>query len=361
MSDELLDKRSFLLSLIGAVLRELQLLAPELLKHDILQRLQYIVDISQTLRISGGISGEISGYGLGVQLDREKVRSQPLEMPLTTLEGYFSSLLDFIRTTTIDGKNYEGLIVHVNNFDVVLGDENRNKRTRQFFMEMRDFLQTRFVYFFFLGPRGFFRDVIGVHERVKSIFVSTPLFIDPLSKSEIIDAFDERMGFLKSDVVRDYIKPVEDEVIYQLHDLYDGDIRSIMASVRDILTEWSDKISAPLSVPEARLLLGRARWRKVEDVGLTPGKKKIFLHLITSGRYISQTEIAQALDKQESNVSQYLRPFKEANIIEEKEKVGNRRYWGLTKDYEPLKFLPEAQREVEQAAVRTSEQMSFWQ
>ena len=113
--------------------------------------------------------------------------------------------------------------------------------------------------------------------------------VNPLSKTEIVRAFEERMQLLKSEDVVSYIKPVEDEVIYRIYDLYNGDIRSIMASVIDMLGQYSEKLAKPLSINEAMLLLGKERWEKIEIVmKLTTEQKTILRYLASAEKWISQ-------------------------------------------------------------------------
>ena len=357
-SDNVLDKRSFLIEIIGSVLRELQLMQPELLKEELLQKLTYIVDISKESTLTGG---GLSVGGFGFDLSREKTASQPIQLSIAMLEQYFILLVEFIRKTKIRDKVYNGLIVHVNNFDIVLEEENGKKRVIQFFQEMRDLLQTPNVYFLFLGPRNLFKDVISSQKRIKSVFVQTPIVVEPLSKTEIIQAFDERMNLLKSDDIVRYIKPIDDEVIFRLYDLYEGDIRLIMSALGDILNQWPGAAAKSLSIAEAMLLLGRERWGTIPSSVLTPEKKKILVYLIQSGKYISQKEVAQLFNKAETNISSYyFKDLKERNIIEEKGNKGKMIYWGLTKNYEPLQFFLESQNKIKDNIISQAEQLSLF-
>lgn len=342
-SKELLNKRSFLIEVIGSVLREIKLTQPDLLKNDLLAKLNVIVDISQSIDISVGASG----WGFGVDVGKGRGVTQPIQLSTATLEGYFVELVEFIKTHEINGKRYSGLIIHVNNFDVVLADKHNKKNVLEFFNEIRDILQTRDVYSLFLGPLNLFSDIIASQQRVKGIFYQTPLKVVPLSKTEIAKAFEERMEILQSEDVKKYIKPIEDDVIFRLYDLYNGDIRSIMSSIRDILGQNSDKLSkTTLTVNEAMLLLGKERWERIERVmKLTEEQKKILKYLATADKYISQKDVAMMFGIARPNVSgYYFKPLKENNIIAEKEKIGQTPYFGLTQDYVPLKWLLEAQK-----------------
>jgi GTPase SAR1 family protein len=341
---DILNKNSFLIEVMGSILREIRLLEPSLLNEEPLKRALQIVDFGQTIALSGGISA----FGFGLEAGKEKSSTTPIQLSTSVLEENFINIVTFIKEHEIKGLNYSGLIVHVNNFDIVLSNDGGKELAIKFFNEIRDILQTPDVYFLFLGPKNLFKDVISVHQRVKSIFYQTPLYINPLSKTEIVKAFEERMSLLKSDDVASYIKPVEDDVVFKVYDLYNGDIRSIMASIIDILGQCSEKLGKSLSVNEAMLLLGKERWERIEDVmKLTLEQKTILKYLASADNWISQKEISELFNKKQSNVSgYYFKPLTENNIIEEKERIKNKPYYGLTVDYMPLKFLIKSQEEV---------------
>ncbi len=348
--DEILNKKSFVIEILGSVVREISFLDPKLLKEDLLIKIQSLLDVSQTLSISGGVSGSVYGFGGGLDFGKDRNIAQPLQISTAVLEGYFNSLVEFIKKNPIGDLNYSGLIVHINNFDVVLARESDSDKVKKFFNEIRDILQTKDTFFIFLGPKNFFKDIISPQQRVKSVFLQTPLTLNPLSKTEVIEAFEQRMKLLKSESVANYIKPIEDEVIFRLYDLYDGDLRSIMSAVRDILGNYSEKIiNQPLSVNEAMILLGKERMEKIEHTSsLTKEQKQVLKFLVQTGKNISQTEASKILKKPSSNISgYYFKPLKEMGIIEEKERNGKLVFWGLTTQYEPLRWVYESQEKVE--------------
>ncbi len=359
--ENLLHKKDFLIEIIASVLREIRLIQPDLLKNDFLSRLNNLVDISQSLALSGGLSGSLGGNGLGFDFSREKSIQQPLQVSISALEEHFVSLIDFLMNNEIGSLKYSGLIVHVNNFDVVLSDETNKKKIISFFNEMRDLLQTPNVFWLFIGPKNFYKDIISSQKRVKGIFIQTPLQINPLSKTEIARAFEERMSILQSEGVSGFIKPIDDEVVFNLYDLHEGDVRSIMTSVRDILGQCSDSLAKPLSAHEAMSLLGRDRWEKIENViKLTSEQREVLKYLIVSGKNISQKDVARILEKAQSNVSNYyFKPLRDNGIIEEKEQKGKVKYYGLTSDYVPLKWLFDSREELKKDIEEKFEQLSL--
>jgi Cdc6-like AAA superfamily ATPase len=355
--EELLNKKNFLIEIIASILREIRLLQPELLKEKLLDQLNKMVDFSQANAISGGFQA----FGFGLEAGRESVTTQPMQMSIATLEQYFIDLIAFIKKTEIKGKKYSGLVVHVNNFDVVLEDPGQKKRAIQFFNEVRDLLQTSDVFFLFLGPKNFFRDIISSQQRVKSVFVQTPLQLSPLSKTEIVEALAERMKLLKSDDVSNFIKPIEDEVIFRLYDLYEGDVRSIMAAIRDILGQQADKLTQPLTVSEAMLLLGQERWNQIENANQFTGEQKSILKFLIDKGEVAQKDVSKMLDKAQSNISgYYFKPLKDSGIIEEKRREGKTVFWGLTNDYAPLRWLFESQKKLHEEMDQKTEQMKLF-
>lgn len=355
--DELLNKKNFLIEIIGSVLREIKLLQPELLKDEALVELDRLVDITQSIAFSAGAQA----FGFGINAGKDSSVYFPQQLSTTLLEQHFNELINFIKENEINGHSYSGLVVHVNNFDVVMSTVEGKKKTITFFNEIRDILQISGVYYIFLGPNNFFSEIISINQRVKSIFVQTPLKVCPLGKTEIVKALEERMKLLKSDDVADYIKPIEDDVVFRLYDLHAGDIRSIMSSIRDILSQCSENLVKPLSMNEAMLLLGKERWDKIEKaMTLTQEQKEILKYLAGSKKFISQKEIVQLFNKKQSNVSSYyFKPLRENNIIEEKERNGTTIYFGLTNEYTPLQWLVESQKNIKKIAENKLSQLNF--
>jgi len=348
--DDLLDKRNFLLEIIASVIREMRLIEPNLLKNGIVARLSQLVDITQTMAISASVSADVLGYGGGFGFSKDISVAQPMKMPTATLEQYFLELLEFIKSNTIGGIRYSGLIVHANNFDELMRrGEASKERMRNFFGDIRDILQTKDAYFIFLGPRNFQSEIITPIQRVKSVFSFEPLLIEPLAKREVVRAFEERMKLLKSEGVSEYIRPVHNDVVFRLHDLYHGDIRCIMTALRDLLGQYSEKLASPLTADEAMLLLGKERWERVEQMGFGTEQQEVLKFIVTRNGNTTQKDITDILKKAASNVSSYyIGPFKENQIIEEKGKEGRTILYGLTTTYEPLRWFFESRKQVEQ-------------
>lgn len=357
-SKNILNKRSFLTEVIGSTLREIKLLDPDLVKkEDLLKQLGKLVDITQSLDISAGIS--IAGFG--GEIGRSNTTEYPPVMSIAILENYFISLIDFIKTHKIAGKTFYGLIVHMNNFDVVLSDPANKKDTIKFFQEIRDILQTKDVYYLFLGPKNFFREIISVESRIKSVFNLSPLVITPLTKTDVIVAFEERMKLLKSPDVANYIAPFSNEVIFKLYDFYKGDVRSVMNGLKAILSQVSETIVEPLHIEEAMFLLGKEKWETIQRNDFTREQKEILKFMAIADEVVTTKDLVQKFNKTPSNISgYYLNPLKEAGVVEVKRQEGKIKYWGLTKEYAPITFILKAKKTIEQKTKEDIRQLSLF-
>lgn len=332
----LLNKYNFLIEVIGSVLREIRLLDPTLISsQNLLKKLERVVDITQTLGISGSVQMGVASAGFS-----EGDINLPSSLPLSMLEGYFSDLVHLIMTHKIADKQYCGLIVHVNNFDTLLSDVEAGKDVVRFFQEVRDLLQTPNVYFLFLGPQRLFKEYILSSKRIKGIFHLSPIVLAPLSKTEVIDAINERMELLRSPGVVNYIAPFSNDTIYALYDLYEGDVRSVMNGLKTILAQISETVVEPLGPNEALLLLGKERWDQLEKLNLTKEQIEILQLISASPEAITQKELILLTNKAPSNISgYYLSPLLERGIIELKSKQGKIKYYGLTQEYAPVKYI----------------------
>jgi hypothetical protein len=161
-----------------------------------------------------------------------------------------------------------------------------------------------------------------------------------------VNALEERMKMLRSPGVQDYIKPIDDEAVFKIYDLYEGDIRSIMTAIRDILGQFSDRLAKPLNASQAMLLLGKERWERVVRNKLHKEQQEILKFIVAGSEYVTQKDVAEKMRKNPANVSAYyFKPLLQNGIIEEKERQGKTILYGLTVDYEPLKWFFEARTE----------------
>jgi hypothetical protein len=332
-----LNKKQFILEIIGSVLREISLLDPRLLGDAELKKLNSLVDISykNSISFSGNISLGIIGGNIGI----DKNRDHPSELSMSSLELHLHKLIRFIKTHRIAGRQYHGLIVHMNNFDVVL--RQHHQQVIDFFDDIRDLLQTTDLYGMFLGPSHFFSDISSKRPRIKNIFNEPALQLQPLSKKELNRTFSERMNLLRSAHVKKIIIPVADEVVDALYDMHNGDTRSVMASIKHMLSQYPNIGAKTLELSEAIQLLGKWQWEEInQSLKLTSEQKEILIYIARAQEPVNQKIAAHEFDKAQANMSgYYFKPLKEAGIIEIKNKEGREKFWGIADVFNPLKIF----------------------
>jgi DNA-binding transcriptional ArsR family regulator/GTPase SAR1 family protein len=334
ISEILLDKQYFLFEIMASLLREIELIDPDLLKEKLLADIHSLVTVTQRNLLSRNMSVNVGVFSGGVS--NEDIQTTPQRMTTIYVEKYFMDLLSFIQNNKIGGMEYRGIIVHVNNFDTLLQEKGKEKAVVTFFHEMRNLLQTKGVYFLFLGPEDFYSAIIATQDRVRSVFAQTPLIVKPLSKKEVTSAFEKRMHFLRSDRVLQHIRPVDDTVIFALYDLYDGDIRNIMQGVKDILGQCGDRIMQSVSKEQAKRILSKKYWEEgANDISKTIQEVLLFF-MGKDPECLTNTQIAKELKKAQANISKYIKVLKDRNIIEEKRTQGKSVFYGITTAYKPL-------------------------
>ena len=337
---EILDKKMFIFEIIASTLREINLLDHQLLKNDpTLQRLDAVVNfISKTFSTtSSDISGSLGVLSGSISQQEHFVQSAPMMVTMTFMEKSLDELLNVIKTIPINGVTYRGLIVHMNNFDVLFHDKKNKNLVIQFFQEIRDLLQTKDIFYIFLGPENFFNDIIRPYPRLKPVFYSQPIQLEPLSKEDVIKTLKERFDLLKSDNVSKIIYPFDDRIVEHLYDLYKGDVRSIFKALEQILRQTIDLYISPLTYEESLRYLSQELLEELKRI-LKPAQYHMFLEMLQFDKPFTMSQIEEVRGKKETNLSAYyFLPLQEAQVIEVVQTEGREKYWAITAAYLPVK------------------------
>lgn len=357
--EDILDQKNFLIEVIASIIKEITLLDNGLLRDPLLERLSRLVDITYDLALSAELSGGYTGLQGGVSYGRSKSTQAPMAISATVLREYFLKLIEWIKTHEIGGQTFSGLVVHVNNFDVLFR-HGKEEKVRFFLDDIRDVLQTKDVYFLFVGPNEL-HGIIQENQRVRSVFSPHGITLRPLSKRDMVEAFRVRIDELKSKGVATPIKPIDDDTVYKIYDLYAGDIRETMKAITDLLGEYADRPAKTLMSNEALVFLGRERWQRVLEKKLSDKQLEALQILASEPNPISATEFAKKHGMQTSNVVQrYFQPYRECGIIEDVERDGKTVRVELMTTYKPLRWFLEAKPNAEKQEKLRAEQDSLF-
>ncbi len=331
-----LNKRSFIFEILSSLYREIKLIEPKLAERDVMPEIRALIDLGRIKEMSGNLAVNLATFvQIGITKSASNILNQPLEIPDSALVDYLRQLIDFIRSHEIGGIKYSGVIIHMNNFDVVMHDVKNYPIVLNFFNEIRDIMQIRYTYFIFLGPPDLFSEIISKHTRVKAIF-NQPLALIPLKKTELVDALTYRIEALKSQGTNP-INPFTDEVIFKLYEIYEGDTRTILKALSDIVIEAGETNIGTLGYMEALHYLANERLSKLR-VFLTPLQFSLLEKIIEKDGPSTQHELIAATGIAANNMAgYYFKEFKKHEIIKEISKESRTKYWDLTEHYLPLR------------------------
>jgi hypothetical protein len=318
----------FIGNIIGAVLGKIILLRGERYVHDrpLLHELFLLnrVFIHRSLEVQASILG----FGGGIGRTAQATVPEPSEVQLL---AYLRDLVSEVRQL-----GYHGVFLHFDNLELV---SLRNpERTRLLFEELRDTLQTPDVYFVFVGQTGFFSEVISPSERVRSVFSGFPIFVPPLSRSQVREAVHKRYQLLAHHPER-FIRPIGDNLLDDLYDLYDGKVRFVMDAVTSIVTNLPHAAAEMLDAEAAKSLLAQLTLERVKRE-LTPREWDVLREAVLLGTFTNAT-IARALHVQAPNVTKYLNALLERRFIYPHHRQGRQLFYCASEDVRILRHMPE--------------------
>lgn len=363
---ELMSKREFLLEIISAVYGEVKLLDPKKAAEDpLMRKIAAMVDFASLVELTTS-----TGLSVGfASFDASESRgiSHPMQLTISQLERYLRELIDWVRSEKVAGKKHSGIIIHINNFDIVIPNDPQS--VRRFFDELRDMLQVSHLYIFFLGPPNFYEEMVMGNARLRAVCSPHPLFLKPLSKSELNDAINQRYKFLSSGNDVNVIAPLSHHAISRLYDIFEGDIRSVLSACKDLVEGTGGRMSKTVEPDEALAILGKLKWREAANRGIdTPELQTVLSYIAGKPEGVTQRDVSQALQKGKSNISgYYFAQLKKKGLIEEggeSEQDKRLKYWKLTRDFSPLYFLRASmgiiEKRLEKQIVLVKQQMALF-
>ena len=315
--------KDFLMNILSHLINKLLLVFGEkkVYKNTLFEELILLnrVYVSRSLQIGTSILGSGGNYGKSGQTSIPQISEAQLSF-------YFRQAVDEILKL-----GYKGIILHFDNLELMTNQEA--KQTQHVFDEIRDILQIENVYYIFVSRPGFFREVVSPLERVRSIFFGWPIVVSPLTKTETVEVLERRYKLLSVNGKK-FIRPVEDDFIEFLYDLYEGKIRFVMDTISSIIAYLPTGVMETLPLKSAKEILNSL---VVEKLKLTLTKRELEVlmvacqfSLFTNSDLSKQTKIASR------NISKYLNTLQNLNYISQIKKEGKNIYYSVTEDIKIL-------------------------
>lgn len=324
-----LSVREFISNVLGAVLGKIVLLRGEKYVHD--RPLLHELFLLNRVFIHRSLEVQASVFGIGGGVGRSTQATVP-EPPEVQLLAYLRDLVDEVKQL-----GYQGIFLHFDNLELV---SLRNpERTRQVFEELRDTLQIPDIYWVFVGQQGFFSEVISPAERVRSVFSGFPIFVPPLTRDQVLEAVNKRYHLLTVRPDR-FIRPVGDDLLEYLYDLYNGKVRFVMDAVTSIITNLPHTMVETLDAVAAKRFLVQLVIERLKRE-LTRREWDVLREAVRLGTF-TNAAISRSLKVKPPNVTKYLNALLDRRFIYPHHREGRLILYCASEDVRIIRDLPES-------------------
>ncbi len=220
---------------------------------------------------------------------------------------------------TVKRRGFAGVIFHLNNLELL--GRGAPEKIRAFFESARDSLQLPDVYFILVGYPGMFQQAIVPLPRVRSIFFDIPLHLEPLRPEQVMTVIERRYELLAVSG-KQWIRPVQDDVVHHLCNLFDGRIRYVMNAVTNLICHVPDSYTGSLALPEAmgslKVIMSSELRRSLQ------GAEERAFHAAACLQRFSNSDLVDQLGKSKQHIQKYLRHWLELGLVFRAEKEGRR-------------------------------------
>ncbi len=268
------------------------------------------------------------GFGFGVQNPIAGISAQRQVSVSTTVGSVTSDLLFSylgLLIQMVKSNGYQGLILHYDNLETVEPNVLLN-----LIDAVRDYLQIQDVYFVFVGGIGTFRKSIFPKQRVKSIFVSNPVIVNALSLETVHQIIRRRCEVCA--LAKNWILPVETELIDTLYTFFEGKLRPIMNEIVNLVSDREGS-HGPITKNQALSSLKQIKLETLDNININNSIKEVFIEA-TKVRKFTASQLAKLIGKSRQYVSdKCIGPLVENNLIKPAEKEGRSQYFEVESDY----------------------------
>ncbi len=322
--------KDFLMAILDSLISKVVTLrnAKNIMKNsELLQEILMLskVYFGKTLQIEGGVNGFHLGIG------QNETVSVP-DVSETRLLLYFREMVNQIKRL-----GYAGVFLHFDNMEL-LGKQGA-PALRLFLENIRDTLQTSDVYFAFVGYRGFFSDIIAPLQRVRSIFFGYPINLAPLSQQEVVEAIEKRYQLLAK--VPSFIRPVENDLIAYLYNIFGGKIRFIMDAMNTLIPNFPLPTPTTLKANIALELLGKMAQERIAN--LTKNERRLLEFAATKEAFTNK-QLCQRFKMPAPNIARVLKNLQNLNLVYIGYSAGKYTYYKVNEEIRVIPRFSNTQR-----------------
>lgn len=253
-----------------------------------IQASQYITDVAD----SGQLGSSFTFAGFGVEFTNTRARQLARVLPWDT----WRVLIENIAGAMLDRR--QGFVVHLDNIDAV--SDNDPGKVRQLFDEIRELLLTPGVTTIIAANPSFRSEVIADRQRILDVLTVLASFRE-LTPEEFTEVVSARYDYF-AEPGKKAIKPITDDGMRRLYELFDGDLRNTFNVARAAVIQAAlMRGERTLAFDDVLVLYSQ----KLSDLfnTLAPSEQRIVRHLLSETSGPSQAEVRRATNDPQPTVS----------------------------------------------------------
>lgn len=307
------DINDFIINTISAIYSSLiSIKEPSKEIVGIIKKIKPIFDLYESEDKSYSVSTPILGGGYG----KIKTVNKP-EINTSFLTNLFQEIVDSLLKA-----GFREVIIHYNNLDNF--DEEETK-LKGLFNRIRDFIQTPYVHFVFVGSPTTSSIITSV-PRVSNIITDTPIKLESLSLADVKKIIRARVDLCAITGIK-YFYPVTDEAIEILYGLHNGNIRAILNSLSSAIREITEEKPILLTKELLKSVLYHIAKKRFADK-ITKTMQEVLMEMLRQ-KESTNTSLAKKLGKQGQNISKYFGIMKENQCILLVRTDGREKYYSV--------------------------------
>ena len=286
---------------IAALCWSLEQRHPEIIKDREYKETKMIIQQVQEKYKSYG--AQILGFG--AQYGRTGSASQPAFFPTLGLIQYFHQIRDIIA-----GLGYQhGILIQLNNLDLKV--VHQPEEMRQFLNASRDIFQISGYNWLIVGDLGLRGFIASEVDRLDDI-ITIEVSVEPLDIDNVKALIEKRMR--KYALGKNYINPINFEVISYLHNLTSGRLRYIFGMCTRLLNILSyEQIIERVDLEIARPIIAKLAEDRIKQRQVSASSIEVLRYLVKMGKS-TPTEISKGLGKAQTAISRSLAELVRVNL-----------------------------------------------
>lgn len=265
--------------------------------------------VHTTSSVQAGI--QILGTGASVGRQKAKAQTSPISTSLPPILETMDRWIDRCRSKF----DLDGFSIPIDNLDTI-----DDVDVMTLFNQMRDLaVRRRNFWWTFIAGTGTFSNLETRSPRVSELVTGLPVFLSPLSWSEIQEAIEKRLKWAST--TRSPIPPVSEKTIKLLYEISKGEIRFLFKRITDLILEFKARYPGESTIghEESVAMLRNIAMEKLKATRITKSETKI-LKEMANAKSFRPKDFERFGLKSPQSLNKYLKRFMNLQLVQRTKK-----------------------------------------